>query len=258
MIGLHETALPVQFGTQEIRLSSWFRDTDSELVLFVHGLGCSKRSWRDAWSRPEMRGKALLAVDLPGFGHTQEPRGFDYSLEHQAGVLKSLIDGFASRRIHLVAHSMGGTIGLLLPDRILARLAGLYLVEPRLMKSSCGIAAEASRTSFEQFTADVFPRFRRRARGDETVAFDLHHADPEAFYKCSCSLIRETAGQKMIRRFEAAPCRQVFIYGARNSHLDELEIIDPHLTVAVQDAGHFVMHDNPDGFYKQLSGQMAE
>lgn len=247
------SVFPVRIRTMEFRLSVRFREGGDDLVMFVHGLGCSKESWRAAWQRPELRGRSLLALDLPGFGHSVCPPGFTADLADYARVLGALIDAHALRRIHLVAHSMGGSIALLLPPQVLARLESLVLVEPRLFRSSCGVAMEAAGVTADEFRNTIFPAIRRRMAGDPRAAFDLDRTDMDAFYVSARSLVDWTADHALLDRFQAVMCRKFFIYGADNQHLQELAFVEPALTVAIEDAAHFVMSDNPDGFYDRLS-----
>jgi pimeloyl-ACP methyl ester carboxylesterase len=257
MVGVRETILAVQLRARDYRLATWFRESGDELVLFLHGLGCSKENWRQAWGVRELRDNSFLAVDFLGFGHSPRPAQFGYRLEDQAAVLAAVIDAHALKRIHLVAHSMGGTIALLLPARILSRLGSLILVEPRLVNSSCGIAAEAVKYTYEEFTSGAFTWIQRRISNDQQVAYDLKRADQAAFYHSSCSLVDWTRGRCMLDRFEAAPCRKVFIYGAENRHLEELAEIPSDLKIEIGHSGHFVMRDNPDDFYRQLAAFIA-
>lgn len=249
--------IPVRVRGTAFRLSARFREGGDELVLFLHGLGSSKACWRDAWQRPELRGRSLLAPDLPGFGHTSPPPGFSGDLASHAGVLAALIDAHALRRIHLVAHSMGGSVALLLPPQVLARLASLVLVEPRLLRSSCGIAAEAADVTEKRFREKVFPRMRVRLMGDPRPVFDFGRADPAMVFAGSRSMLDWTDGDSLLERFRTAPCRRFFVYGADNRHLDELARIAPELTVPIAGAAHFVMNDNPDGFFGRLPGLLG-
>jgi len=247
------SVFPVRVGAAEFRLSVRFREAGDDLVLFVHGLGCSKEGWGAAWQRPELRDRSLLAPDLPGFGHSACPPGFAADLVSYARVLGALIDAHALRRIHMVAHSMGGSIALMLPPQVLSRLENLVLVEPRLFSSSCGVAAEAAKVSPEEFNRTVFPAMRQRISGDPHAAFDLDRADLNAFYASSRSLIQWSEHRALLERFEQADCRKYFIYGAENQHLQELAFVPPALTIAIEQAAHFVMNDNPDSFYDCLS-----
>lgn len=244
--------MPVQQGPVRTKVATWLREAGDELFLFVHGLGCSKKSWRDAWSRPELRDKSLLAVDLPGFGHSPLPDNFSCELEKHAEILATLVDAYASRKIHLVAHSMGGSVAMLLPERILARLQRLTLIEARLLASSCGVASGSAEVDFEKFETETFPQFRKLVARDRRSAFDLDQVDLEAFYKTARSLTRWAGSEDLLRRFQGCPCPNSFVYGADNAHLEELKYIDERCKVRITEAGHFVMQDQPRALYHHL------
>ena len=87
---------------------------------------------------------------------------------------------------------------------------------------------------------------------DPRAVFDLNRVDIGAFYISSRSLMEWSARHALLDRFVQADCQKYFIYGADNQHLQELGFVEPALTIAVEDAAHFVMQDNPDGFYDCL------
>lgn len=247
--------MPAAVPGHDFRLTAWQRETSSEaLLVMIHGLGCSKQSFAGAWAQPEFRDWSLLAPDLPGFGRAPKPADYSYDLQQQARVLASLLDQRASRRVHLVGHSMGGTLALLLPERILSRLEALVLVEPRLLAASCSVAAEASRIAEADFERQFMQGFRRRVGTDSRVAFDADHADPLAFQRSASSLVRWAGSGEMLPRFSRLPCPAWFVYGSDNRHLAELRELPAAQTVAIAGAAHFPMHDNPALFYTTLAG----
>ena len=247
--------MPAAVPGHDFRLTAWQRETSSEaLLVMIHGLGCSKQSFAGAWAQPELRDWSLLAPDLPGFGRAPKPADYSYDLQQQARVLASLLDQRASRRVHLVGHSMGGTLALLLPERILSRLEALVLVEPRLLAESCSVAAEASRIAEADFERQFMQGFRRRVGTDSRVAFDADHADPLAFQRSASSLVRWAGSGEMLPRFSRLPCPAWFVYGSDNRHLAELRELPAAQTVAIAGAAHFPMHDNPALFYTTLAG----
>ena len=255
MAAIPETVVPAAVPGHDFRLTAWQRETSSEaLLVMIHGLGCSKQSFAGAWAQPELRDWSLLAPDLPGFGRAPKPADYSYDLQQQARVLASLLDQRASRRVHLVGHSMGGTLALLLPERILSRLEALVLVEPRLLAESCSVAAEASRISEADFERQFMQGFRRRVGTDSRVAFDADHADPLAFQRSASSLVRWAGSGEMLPRFSRLPCPAWFVYGSDNRHLAELRELPAARTVAIAGAAHFPMHDNPALFYTTLAG----
>ena len=148
---------------------------------------------------------------------------------------------------------MGGAVAMLLPERMLARLSRLSLIEARLVASSCGLASGSAAVEFEEFRRNTFPRFRKLAEGDPRAAFDLDQSDLRAFYESARSLIRWTSGKDLLERFLRCPCPNRFIYGADNSHLGELRHIDETRKIRIAAAGHFVMQDQPDALYHHLA-----
>ena len=221
------SALTLRHRGRDLRLSSWFRDSGDDLLLFVHGLGCSKESWRRAWSVPSLYGRSLLAFDLPGFGASHRPADFTHDLAEQAGLVAAIIDAHASRRISLIAHSMGGTIAALLPETAMRRLDRLILVEARLLHESCSVSAEVDNADRRTFETKIFPDFRRRVAVDRRSAFDLDRADLDAFYLCSRSLLAHTSGGGLMERWQAFTCPKAFVYGSDNRHLAELAVLEP-------------------------------
>ena len=252
MFGIPETMVDIRVRSREYRLAGWFRDAGNELILFLHGLGCSKDNWRDAWAVRALRDKSLLSIDFLGFGRSPRPTHFGYTLEDHAAVLAAVIDSHALKRIHVVAHSMGGTVALLLPPRTLSRLSSLILVEARLSKSSCGIAAEAVNFTLEEFISRQFSRIQRRISTDARLEYDLKRADPAAFYRSACSLVDWTRGSKMLEKFDSVPCSKLFVYGSDNRFLEEVGEIRAELIAGIRESGHFVMHDNPEDFYQRV------
>lgn len=72
----------------------------------------------------------LLAPDLPGFGTQAAPMGFDYSVAAYADWLTRYIADNKLTDYHLIGHSMGGKIALLLAAGRPAGLRGLILLSP--------------------------------------------------------------------------------------------------------------------------------
>jgi len=254
-MALAERRLRVSAGGRDFNLAARQRDTGSdELLICVHGLGCSKKSYSEIFERPDLRHWSLLAFDLPGFGRSQRPDDYRHDLKEQAALLRALLDSYASRRIVLLAHSMGGTLSLLLPGPVLARLAGMVLVEARLLSASSTVSAEASRFDYDEFQQYFWPQLRARVSRDPAEAFDLDHADPVAFYRSARSLGYWTRSADLVGAFLSAGCPRCFVYGDRNTHLGELAALPATEQLRIPNAGHFPMQDNPEAFYRGLAG----
>jgi pimeloyl-ACP methyl ester carboxylesterase len=254
-MALTEQRLKLLAGGREFNLAAWQRETGGEeLLICVHGLGCSKQSYSGVFDRTELRDWSLLAFDLPGFGRSPRPADYSHDLKDQATLLRALLDANASRRIVLLAHSMGGTLSLLLPGPVLSRLAGMVLVEPRLLAASSTVSAEANRFAFDDFIQHFWPHLRARVARNPAEAFDLDHADPVAFYRSARSLGHWTRSADLVGAFLAAACPRCFVYGDRNTHLGELAALPASEQLRIPGAGHFPMQDNPEAFYRGLAG----
>jgi pimeloyl-ACP methyl ester carboxylesterase len=53
-----------------------------------------------------------VAVDMPGYGKADRPKGFDYTVEGYARHLAGVLDELGVTRAHLVLHDFGGPWGL--------------------------------------------------------------------------------------------------------------------------------------------------
>ena len=96
-------------------------------VLYVHGLLQTSASWKRALG-PASGGRPAVAVDLPGFGLSDRPWPYDYTVGGQAQALLRYLDARGFDRVVLVGNSLGGAVCLLVAAARPARVAALVLV----------------------------------------------------------------------------------------------------------------------------------
>ena len=71
-------------------------------IVFIHGLGCaSSYEYPRITSDPAIRGLRTILIDLPGYGFSDKPRDFDYSITHQAEVVIEIINTLKVPYIHI-------------------------------------------------------------------------------------------------------------------------------------------------------------
>jgi pimeloyl-ACP methyl ester carboxylesterase len=103
-------------------------------VVLVHGLGGRAEDWAKLAPHLSRAGYHVYLPDLPGYGQSERPTGFSYSVTGQASIVVGFFDSLGLRRVDLGGWSMGGWIAqrvaLAHPDRIrklmLFDSAGLY------------------------------------------------------------------------------------------------------------------------------------
>lgn len=84
---------------------------DGVTAVYVHGLGGSATNWTDLAG--QLSGYAPgIAVDLPGFGRSEPPRRFDYSIPAHADAVARFVRGLGVGPVHLFGNSMGGAISM--------------------------------------------------------------------------------------------------------------------------------------------------
>ena len=82
-----------------------------EPVILLHGLGASSYSWR--YALPELaKHYEVFAPDLPGFGRTDKPRDFDYSIHGLHTWIVAFMDQMGLKSARFAGNSMGGVISL--------------------------------------------------------------------------------------------------------------------------------------------------
>lgn len=80
-------------------------------AVYVHGLGGSSTNWTDLAA--QLSGQVDgIAVDLPGFGRTEPPEGYDFSMASHTAALTAFVEGLGRGPVHLLGNSMGGAIVL--------------------------------------------------------------------------------------------------------------------------------------------------
>jgi pimeloyl-ACP methyl ester carboxylesterase len=106
----------------------------SEAVVFVHGNPGSADDWEPlAAAAAAQTGMRALAFDLPDFGETAAPPGFDHSALGYATFLSQALERLGVERAHLVVHDFGGPIGLVWAMFRPDALAGVTLIDTGLL-----------------------------------------------------------------------------------------------------------------------------
>ncbi|MCT2587325.1 alpha/beta fold hydrolase [Actinophytocola gossypii] len=116
--------------TLHVRRTPGPPDAESTAV-YLHGLGGSATNWTDLAG--QLSGYVPgIAVDLPGFGRTEPPDGFDYSMPAHADTAARFIRGLGVGPVHLFGNSMGGAIAVLLAARHPDLVRTLTLISPAM------------------------------------------------------------------------------------------------------------------------------
>jgi pimeloyl-ACP methyl ester carboxylesterase len=95
---------------------------DGPPVVLVHGLGSRAEDWRNLSPYLAKAGFRVYVPDLPGYGRSEKPANFSYSVRDEAAVVVGFLDALGLKQVDLGGWSMGGWIVQLVaaehPDRV--------------------------------------------------------------------------------------------------------------------------------------------
>jgi pimeloyl-ACP methyl ester carboxylesterase len=99
-----------------------FGDESSPPVLLIHGYTASVYVWKTVAPMLADAGLRVIAIDLVGFGYTEKPRLFDYTIQSQTRMVSRFMNRLGIGQAAVVGSSYGGavaaTLGLDYPERV--------------------------------------------------------------------------------------------------------------------------------------------
>ncbi len=134
-------------------------DHDKPVLLYVHGLMGTWRNWIFNLL-PFADRYRVIALDLPGFGLSEMPRG-EFTIDRYVWTVKQFVGQLGLQKVTLVGNSMGGLIGAVLAKRTPEILDKLVLVDPAGFSTAGKVLARIAPAAR---VLDVFMRVGVRIR----------------------------------------------------------------------------------------------
>ena len=131
----HGTGFLRGSGGRQIFRQSWLPDGQPRaLVVIIHGAGEHSDRYRHVADALTADSYAVHALDHRGHGRSEGPRALIDRLDHAVADIDQLVlearEPHPEAPVFMLAHSMGGTLGLRYAIRHPNRLAGLILSGP--------------------------------------------------------------------------------------------------------------------------------
>jgi pimeloyl-ACP methyl ester carboxylesterase len=120
-------------GGTESRLVQAGPTESSEAVVFLHGNPGSADDWARLVGAVGEAGRRAVAFDLPDFGETVAPDGFEHTAPGYAIFVGEALDALGIERVHLVLHDFGGPIGLIWAAMNADALASVTLIDTGIL-----------------------------------------------------------------------------------------------------------------------------
>ncbi len=229
--------------------------------VYLHGLGATSPAYyAEVAVHPLLAGRRSLLMDLLGHGISDRPAGFDYALEsHADAVARALTDADVSGA-EVVAHSMGGSVAVVLAARHPRLVSRLVLVDANLDAQ----APERGTGDSRDIASYTEQEFLSGGREEVAARVGAHWwstmrlAGHAALHRCATQLGRGTepalreqlAGLDIPRTF-LLPQADGPLPGAEALAGSGVDVVE------IPDCGHCIMLDNPEAFARATAAASA-
>jgi acylglycerol lipase len=137
LVAAATTKLTMPIWSKNIKVPhrSWIpKDRPHQVLLCVHGLGFSSESFSDFGREMAVRGCAVYAVDVRGFGQWMARQNdkvdFEGSMSDVEAALRALRKAYPATPVFLIGESMGGGIAMQATSRNPSLVDGLICSVP--------------------------------------------------------------------------------------------------------------------------------
>lgn len=197
-----------------------FGDRANPTLLLIHGYTASTYVWKTVAPQLADAQFHVVAVDLVGFGYSDKPASFDYTIASQARMIERLMNRLGIGKATVIGSSYGGAVASTLALDAAERVEKLVLVgavcnddvleNPLLKLASVPVLGEV----LTPFLLDS--KTFSKARMKQTLAPASHH------------LITEERVESVIRPLKAKDAHHSVLASARNWDANRIER-DAHL-----------------------------
>jgi pimeloyl-ACP methyl ester carboxylesterase len=243
-------------------------------LVWLHGLGRSSLTLAHVAANECLRGRRSLLVDLLGFGISDKPQPFSYTLDDHADTVARLLDELAISKCALIGHSLGGAVAVVVAARRPERVCALVVAEGNLDPGGAPMSLAITAQSEEHYVSEGFERsleqMRAEARANPDSIFAItvavqQVASPTAMYRTARALVELTT-PTVREQLLGLEVPRTFIVGAWTLEAEEKPpsgeagegLEGTGVTVSVvPDAGHPMMFQNPDGLAAAIADAVA-
>jgi len=176
--GLDKNGLPIWSSKINVPYRSWIPiEKPGVVLLCVHGLGFSSKSFTNFGRRMARCGFAVYALDVRGFGEWMQRQGqsqvdFEACMSDVESALRTLRKAYPHVPIFLIGESMGGAIALRATSRYPELVNGLVSSVPssdRYAKLNSELVVGARYLEDKNEQMSITPEVMNRATANPTL-----------------------------------------------------------------------------------------
>lgn len=241
-------------------LQVFVRPRGQKTLLYLHGLGSSKRDVLPVIHEDLFAEYSLVALDFPGCGESPYYAHTALTISNLAELTDQFISRLGLTSVTVIGHSMGGLTGLFLTERCKA-VKQFINIEGNLAAEDCFLTREVVQYNFGEFVAkDFLGNLKRRLARSSHPGVRIYSAYfqkevvERAFFDYSYSLVNYSDNFALIDLFTTLTIPVMFVHGSANAHLSYIPTLKQKgvRTAEIADSHHWPLYDNPRGLYQAV------
>lgn len=218
-----------------------------QTILFLHGWGGSLNSFKGAFNYfLNNSNYSLLNLDLPSFGKSEEPPQ-NFTIYSYYDLVLNLVKNLNINNLHIVAHSFGGRIAIILSVKNASMVKSLTLV------ASAGIKPKKSlKTWFKIIKYKIYKKCCKNKQKLSTMGSTDYKKLSQTMKKVFVNIVNEDLSYLL--KHIKCPC---LIYWARDDNQTPYYMakklknkINNSGIVLLKNGGHFAYLNNHNHFVK--------
>ncbi len=279
---MEQVAPTEDFPVQEVRLHdhvvAYRRDGMGPVLLFLHGIAGSSRTWVPAM-RLLRQEYTVLAPDFLGHGESAKPLG-DYSLGNQAAAVRDLLHVLGIERATVVGQSFGGGVAMQFAYQFPERCERLVLVDAGGLGREVSWMLRLMTLPAAEYVMPVLFSGFVREQGDKVFAFlrdrgvqhpratemwgaysSLTETDNRKAFVRTMRAVIDPGGQSVSavgRLYLAARMPTLIVWGERDAIIPLIHAYKAHESIPhsrleiMEGVGHFPQAEDPVRFVEIL------
>lgn len=242
---------------------------DGPPIVWLHGVVCSSTAeLLPVATQPPLRARRSLLVDFLGYGYSDRPAKFDYTVEDHARTVLSLLDTMGIDQCHVVGHSLGGVVGAVAATQRPDVIMSLVMAEANLDPGPGGISGPITEQTEDEFVDRGLPQLIERhevSALEEPDGISARHLgmfrmlSGVGVHRTATSLVAGT--EPPVRELlKSLTIPRTFVNGANSD-----QAVSPQedlIKVGVRwetipESGHAMGLQNPSGFADVVAGSLG-
>jgi len=227
------------------------KKNSGKTIVFLHGWGVDGKIWFSLAPKLIDRNCSLYFLDLPGFGQSQIPKT-TYAIDDYKRVIYEFVKKLSLKKIILIGHSFGGSIGIKIASENPAFLDKLILVNAAGIRDNS--RRKSLKSSLAKLLSPVFsPSFMQPIRIKFYQLIGSEYLNIPAMSKIFSKVVSEDLSPLLSNIKKPT----LIISGDKDkvtpvSHAKLMSNKIKGSKLVVLSAGHFSFMDQPEKFIEEL------